>query len=394
MRILSIETSCDETALSVVDAQKTADGRLSFSILGNVLASQIALHREYGGVFPALAKREHGKAIIPLLLEVLEQADMKKDVNEQQIISEEVLALLAREPEAKEAVQAKLALLAKPDIDLIAVTNGPGLEPALWVGVSVAKALATLWNIPVIGVNHMEGHVLSSLAPVGTQTFETVPITFPALSLLVSGGHTELVIMKAFGIYEKIGQTVDDACGEAFDKVARMLELPYPGGPEISRLAEVFSTNHYPLEAKSLLSFPRPMLHSKNYDFSFSGLKTAVLYYIRDHVAMLNEIDKMAIAHEFQNAVVDVLVAKTIRAAEEYNVRDILVGGGVAQNTYLQKILRDAATDAGFTTHFPRGDIAGDNALMIAFAGFVEWQKKEKSPDVVGTLRANGTLSL
>ena len=241
MKILSIETSADETGVSVVDA--TGDfPTAKYELLGNGLRSQIELHNEYGGIFPMMAKREHAKAIVPLLQFALEEAGLLEMVDGGHAvptaITAELETILEREPALLEALQIFTAKFDKPAVDIIAVTSGPGLTPALWVGVNFAKALAALWGVKVITVNHMEGHILASIYDV-VEDDRLAAIEFPSLALLVSGGHTELVLMRNWLDYEKIGQTVDDAVGEAFDKVARLMGLPYPGGPEIGRLAAI-----------------------------------------------------------------------------------------------------------------------------------------------------------
>ena len=269
MRVLAIETSCDETAISIVE---TEDEK-TLKVLGNKVLSQIDIHKEYGGVFPMLAKREHARAIVPLLLTVLEEAGMRKKTSRHVIehpLRDEFQEIMEREPDMYAAFINDLPSVNTPAIDAILVTSGPGLEPALWVGINFAKALSMIWKKPIIPVNHMEGHMISSMLTEKDGILEIPQVQFPVLGLLVSGGHTELVLMKDWGIYEIIGETKDDAAGEAFDKVARILSLPYPGGPEISKLAEKGAAGVYQL--------PRPMLHSKDFDFSFSGLKTAVLY--------------------------------------------------------------------------------------------------------------------
>src|SRR3989338_1351029 len=235
MKILSIETSCDETAVSIVEAEGGTESPV-FKILGNSLFSQVNTHREYGGVYPMLAKREHGKNLPPLLMNVLKQAEMYAENPTSPSYGEEkwqeIKYIVCREDGLFEGLISALKNIEKPKIDVIGVTSGPGLAPALWVGISCAEALGKLWNIPVIPVNHMEGHIASVLISENKNE-----IQFPALALLISGGHTELVNIKNWGEYEILGETLDDAVGEAFDKTARMLGLPYPGGPEISRLA-------------------------------------------------------------------------------------------------------------------------------------------------------------
>lgn len=299
MKILAIETSADDTGIAILEAIKTSSG-IQFKILANKINSQIGIHTEYGGIFPMMAKREHIKNIGPVYEQAMKEAQ-------------------------------------SPNIDAIAVTVGPGLEPALWVGITFAEELAKKLKVPVIPVNHMEGHMLSVLVQKNkTFSYKKDTLKFPMLSLLVSGGHTELVLVKEFGKYKVIGATRDDACGEAFDKVARMLGLPYPGGPEISKLAKTERKKNSGLMELSEVTLPRPMIHSKDFDFSFSGLKTAVLYYIRDY-GPLTEKMKNEIAREFEDAVVDVLVSKTLKAVKTYKIKTLIVGGGVSANTYLQK---------------------------------------------------------
>lgn len=363
MIILAIETSCDETAMAIVDVKKQ-DKKTKFKILGNEISSQAHIHSEYGGVFPALAKREHIKNLPIVFEKVFKEAKMS--------ISK---------------------------VDLIVVTTGPGLEPALWTGIVFAKDLSKKYKIPVVPVNHMEGHIFS-IFPQKSKTF-TVDLNnkiFPMLSLLVSGGHTELVLVNKGMRYKKIGQTRDDASGEAFDKVARMLDLPYPGGPEISRLANVERMereNSVSSEIPAIV-FPRPMIHSKDYDFSFSGLKTAVLYMIRDlkkeNPKILEDINiKQKIAREFEDAVVEVLVHKTIKAIKEYKIKTLIVGGGVSANKYLQEVIKKEIkkNKLGAKVHFPTNKLTGDNALMIAIAGYFQIKKKKsRSP-----IKANGNLT-
>lgn len=313
MHIIGIETSCDDTGVAVVDGRP--DGTVS--ILSNCITPQD--HNATGGVVPNIAAQHHAAAIIPTLELALKE------------------------------VHCQIS-----NIDCIAVTVGPGLMPCLCVGVTFAKKLSAAHNIPIIGVNHMEGHIAS--------TFATHPhVNFPAVVLLASGGHTMLVNMERVGSYDLIGETRDDAAGEAFDKVARMLGLPYPGGAPLARLAE-----HGDPHA---IVFPRPMLHDDNFDFSFSGLKTSVLYHIRDHEPLL-ENDRANIAAGFQEAVVDVLVRKTIAAAREYVAQTIIFGGGVSANRALQKRLRETAAQELPETHviIPSPGLFTDNGAMIAIA--------------------------
>src|SRR5665213_12123 len=295
MKILGIETSCDETAVCVIEASGDLPSRqtgmgadFKFEVLGNALYSQVAIHAPYGGVFPNLAKREHAKNLIPLLKQALMplyppsggRSSVKQGFSDHQGPSSgavsgdnaKIRELLEREPDLYEQLVEFLNDYDKPDINAIAVTCGPGLEPALWVGVNLARALSILWNIPLVAIDHMEGHIMMSAMQEGA----LADFQFPLLSLLISGGHTELVLSRQWMQYEVINQTRDDAVGEAFDKVARMIGLPYPGGPEISRLAA--EARH--LNPESAFKFTPPMLHSKDFDFSFSGLKTEVRKFV------------------------------------------------------------------------------------------------------------------
>ncbi|MCC6520931.1 tRNA (adenosine(37)-N6)-threonylcarbamoyltransferase complex transferase subunit TsaD [Candidatus Nomurabacteria bacterium] len=392
MNILSIETSCDETAISILRVSGNTETP-QFTILGNHVASQIALHAQYGGVFPALAKREHVKAITPLFIQVLKDANMHKiGVNDTltESVKKDIETLLTREVDMHSDIIQSAYSLEKPQIDAIAITTGPGLEPALWVGVNFAKTLSMLWNIPLIPVNHMEGHVMSVVAQTSGDTFEVAPITFPALSLLVSGGHTELVVIRDWMVYEKIGQTKDDAVGEAFDKVARIVGLPYPGGPAISALAREAREQNLPREVE----FPRPMLHSGTYDFSYSGLKTAVLYKTKEMGALTDEHKKI-IAREFEEAAIEVLVKKTLKAIDQYSIQTVMVGGGVANNSYLQSELRKSIKNYNpeILIYFPRTDFSTDNALMIGVAGYYQFLKNKNGAQL-DTVKACGTMTL
>ncbi len=386
--VLGIETSCDDTGISILEVK----GK-NFKVLANIVSSQTAIHSPYGGVFPMLAKREHMKNLPIVLAKALKKAGMKID------------PVRGREGSQRPS--------ASNGVDMIAVTSGPGLEPALWTGIVFAKELSKKWGVPVIPVNHMEGHILSVIA--NKKTFSLPKWKFPVLSLLVSGGHTELVLSESFLKYKKIGQTLDDAAGEAFDKVARMMELPYPGGPEISRLAELArkaplldkegvgggnSKNHHlalkgtpPQKGGEEIKLPRPMMYTKNFDFSFSGLKTAVLYLIRDlkkeHSNILqNDKMKMAIAKEFEDAVVETLTHKTMKAIEKYGAKTLIVAGGVSANRHLRKTLTAAAKQHGIKPIFPTGSLSADNALMIALTGYFRRANTKKN------FRADGGMSL
>ena len=299
-------------------------------------------------------------------------------------VLDRVAATLEREPELLEQLIPFLQTHEKPDIDAIGVTHGPGLEPALWVGVNLAKALSTAWNIPIVAANHMEGHILlSMMLDDRLASFE-----FPLLSLLISGGHTELVVSREFGTYEVVGQTRDDAAGEAFDKVARLLGLPYPGGPEISRLAAEARAE----KLESGIKLPRPMIHEDNLDFSFSGLKTAVRNLVNGRE--LEPQEKKKIAREFEDAVADVLVEKTLRAVDEFGINTVLVGGGVSANMHIRSELARRLEEEGNIAKLlvPPSELSTDNAIMIALAGYFHALKNDfANPE---NLTANGNLKL
>ena len=321
MRILAIETSCDETACAVVDViGKTAP---QFTVLSNVISSQVKLHAPYGGVVPTLASREHAKNISHVFLKALRDARTNME-----------------------------------DIDAIAVTCTPGLVIALLIGVSFARGLAYAYKKKIIPVHHIAAHIYSNWL-VNTK------INFPLLNIVVSGGHTELVLMKRIGSYTLLGETRDDAAGEAFDKVAKMLGLGYPGGPAIAKLARGGDTNRYAL--------PRPMLSSGDYDFSFSGLKTAVIHCIQKHPEIMKDkIARKDFCASFEQAVTDVITEKTIRAACEHRAKTIALSGGVSANTrlceHLSRTITARLNNVDFIT--PAVGFSTDNAAMIAAAGY------------------------
>lgn len=391
MKILAIETSCDETAIALLEC-KGDESSATFKILGNSLISQINIHQEFGGVFPAVAKREHAKNLVPLLLSCLEEAGMLRE--DLQAISaelhERITQTLAREFELSAHFFEALSEVEVPNIDAIAVTYGPGLEPALWVGVSFAKALALLWDKPLIAVNHMEGHLLSALAneQIADNTFKIADIQLPLLGLLVSGGHTEIQEMNPFGTYALIGQTRDDAVGEAYDKVARMLGLPYPGGPEISKLADSARER----AGENPYTFPRPMLHDPHCDFSFSGLKTSVLYTIKGKE--LTQTDRENISLAFEDAVSEVLYVKTKRAIEQTDAHTLAIGGGVSANKNIKRYFQNrlSAEYPHIVMKIPVPLLTGDNAVMIAIASYYHARLGQFAD--VETLSANGNLSL
>jgi N6-L-threonylcarbamoyladenine synthase len=316
MIVLGVESSCDETGLALYDTQG--------GLLAHALHSQIAMHEEYGGVVPELASRDHIRRAIPLLQQVLDKSG-----------------------------------IARNEINVIAYTKGPGLAGALLVGASIACGLGLALDKPVLGIHHLEGHLLSPL-------LSADPPEFPFIALLVSGGHTQLMRVDGVGQYGLLGETLDDAAGEAFDKSAKLLGLGYPGGPAISRLAEFGDPTVYQL--------PRPMLHSKNLDFSFSGLKTAVLTVVKNQTTNLCEQDKANIARAFVDAIVDVLTAKCLTALKHTGLKRLVIAGGVGANKQLRAALDAAASKRHFRVFYPELEFCTDNGAMIAFAAAMRLQ--------------------
>lgn len=390
MIILGIETSCDETGIAL------GDGRLGkrpfFRLMSNVLASQTKVHAKWGGVVPNLAAREHEKNLVPVLTKALGKAGLLKIKNEKLKSKNHneklkiIKTILQRELYLLKTAERFLRTYEVPKIDVIAVTYGPGLEIALWSGVNFAKALAFAWNKPIIPVNHLEAHILVNFI---SKAAKIETLGFPALCLVVSGGHTQLVLMQSIGKYKIIGETLDDAAGEAFDKVAKMLGLGFPGGPAISRLAKEGKENAF--------LFPRPMLRHKNYNFSFAGLKTAVLYTIQKQPHRTKEKEfQQNIAASFEQAVVDVLVAKTIRAAHEHKVKHILLGGGVAANTKLRAILAQQIKKHLPHARFwqPNVSLATDNAAMVAACAYFRYRNDPSLALHWSKVEADANLSL
>lgn len=385
MIILSIETSCDDTGIAILSAKgephpEADEPRAQASgwkVLANIIASQIKIHKEYGGVFPAMAKREHQKNLVPVLVKALKEAKLLKLKNKKEEIEEsknkKLKKILDRESELYKKLNLFLQKYEIPNIDLIAVTNGPGLEPCLWVGVNLAKSLSFFWKKPIVPINHIESHILVNFLDLPTQT-KNKKIKFPAIALIVSGGHTQLILIKSIGKYKILGETRDDAAGECFDKCAKILGLDYPGGPIISKLAKNAKTSD--------IKLPRPMLNTKDYDFSFSGLKTAVLYAdmkVKNKTAKY----KKEMAKEVQQAIIDVLIKKTIKAVKDFNAKSLILGGGVTANKELKKQFKEKLKKESLKTELfaPTPKLSTDNALMIAVAGFFHrkkikpWQK-------------------
>ena len=492
MRILAIETSCDDTGIAILEINPGGQPRL----LANLVSSQTKIHAPWGGVVPMLARREHQKNLVPILGQVLKEAGLLAPFGHSEHIRfaqyklrEESLAnastvarirersfglrpqdddtlqtILDREPDLFKKLLPFLKKYQKPNIDSIAVTIGPGLEPALWVGVNLARALAFFWNLPIIPVNHVEAHistnwffspVIASSAECGAKQSRPIAavhsprwsfgeaggiatssrqgrtprhdigMKFPAICLVVSGGHTQIILMRRFGRYKILGETRDDAAGEAFDKVAKMLNLGYPGGPAIAKQASQWNFSpcggspegrqfppldfaqgkispaspklcrgranfqkNYKLQIPKI-KFPRPMINSKDYDFSFSGLKTAVLYFVKTlSPARLKKLTP-AIAAEFQQAVIDVLVAKTIQAAREFKAKTVLLSGGVAANDALRETLKLQTTNYHPSGDHPQGDklhflvppknFCTDNAAMVALTAYEKTKNKSLS---------------
>jgi N6-L-threonylcarbamoyladenine synthase len=359
MLILGIETSCDETAVALIKAQKN-----DFLVIDNLISSQVKIHAPFGGVVPNLAAREHLKNLPVLLKKIFANCKIKSK-----------------------------------DVDLIAVTQGPGLIPALLIGADSAKALSYAWKKPLIGVHHIAGHIYANF--VG-ESSKLSGIDFPILALIVSGGHTELILMKRHMDFKIIGQTLDDAAGEAFDKVAKILGMGYPGGPEVAAEAAKFSTSNleYRKAKNTGHQLPRPMIRSNNLDFSFSGLKTAVLYIVRDNPKISKDKKLISeLCHEFQQAVIDVLIHKTITAAKRYKPKTILLGGGVSANQELRKQLGESIKEKLESTRqrpgspgvvrykIPDLKYSLDNAAMIAVAGYFQYKLSKNKKALYNTWR-------
>ncbi len=325
MKILAIETSCDETALAVLGEQR------GFLYLEkNLVYSQVNIHKKYGGVVPEVAARKHLETIMPLLDHALGKNKLKK-------------------------------------IDYIAFTQGPGLVTSLVLGVATAKALSLAGNKPLVPINHLEGHIYSNWLT-HKELQKDSKKYFPSVIAVVSGGHTELILMTGHGQYQLLGKTLDDAVGEAFDKVAKLLGLGYPGGPIVSRLATVGNAHKY--------DFPRPMINSHNFDFSLSGLKTAILYFM-EKKQKINQQDVADICAGFQLVVTEVLVKKTFLAAKKYNAKSIMLAGGVSANTFLKQNLKNGADKLALPFFAPDLKFTGDNAAMIGAAAYYQIKNKQ-----------------
>ena len=319
MRVIGIETSCDETGIAIYDGQR--------GLLAHVLHSQVALHAEYGGVVPELASRDHVRKVLPLLRQVMAEADTRA-----------------------------------ADIQGVAYTAGPGLVGALLVGAAIGRSLAWAWGVPAVAIHHMEGHLLAPL-------LEENPPDFPFVALLVSGGHTQLVRVDGVGRYHILGESMDDAAGEAFDKTAKLLGLGYPGGPALARLAASGNPQRF--------HYPRPMTNRPGLDFSFSGLKTQAVNSVKQHQDDQSRAD---IAYAFQEAVVDTLAIKCQRALRETGLQRLVVSGGVSANTLLRERLRDMTHELGAQVYYPRLEFCTDNGAMIAYAGYQRLRAGQAEP--------------
>lgn len=334
MKILGIETSCDETGIAIYDDQQ--------GLLANQLYSQISLHADYGGVVPELASRDHIRKTIPLIKAALKEAN-----------------------------------LTNQDIDAVAYTAGPGLIGALLVGASIGRSLAYAWNVPAIAVHHMEGHLLAPM-------LEDNPPDFPFVALLVSGGHSQLIKVTDIGQYELLGESIDDAAGEAFDKTGKLLGIDYPGGAKLSKLAQLGDSQRF--------TFPRPMTDRPGLDFSFSGLKTFAANTVHQH-SPLDQQTKADIARAFEDAIVDTLVIKSKRALEQTGYKRLVIAGGVSANTTLRQKLAELMQKRQGQVYYPRLAFCTDNGAMIAYAGMVHFKQQQITKDLAITVKPRWPLS-
>jgi N6-L-threonylcarbamoyladenine synthase len=367
MRILGIETSCDETGIAIIEANRKNKNE-EVKILSDLVFSQVKIHKKWGGVVPGLAKREHQKILIPLLEQSLKNAGLL--VKEKSVANKKQMAMIKKILSRDEILLKKslsfLISCKKPAIDYIAVTQGPGLEPALWTGINLAKVLSFFWKIPVIPINHIESHIFINFLKTNLKKLK-----LPAISLVVSGGHTQLILMNKIFNYKIIGDSRDDAAGECFDKTGRLLGIDYPAGPTISKFAQKGNSDFF--------IFPRPMINSPCLDFSFSGLKTAVLYFLKDKNKIFIKKRKKDICASIQKAIIEVLVSKTLKAAKKYKAKTIIVGGGVASNDLLRKEMKKSFAknfkNAKITMSEPK--LNTDNGLMVAITAFFRLKYKK-----------------
>jgi len=384
MKILAVETSCDETAVAIIERKER---ERNFSILTNLVFSQIPIHKKFGGVVPGLAKRAHQEKLLPLLRQALKETSLlEKRKSFPKIEFDEIKKEFQKDLDFLEKIERFVKKYSPPCLDLLAVTVGPGLEPCLWQGINFVRFLSLCWNIEAIGVNHIEAHILANL--IEHPEIEKKPKDFfPAICLVVSGGHTTLFLMEKIGKYKILGETRDDAAGECFDKVAKILGFSYPGGPIIEKRARKVK------EKKHHISLPRPMIHSKDYDFSFSGLKTAVLYHVQAQPSKIRNSSsyKNEMAKEVQEAIIEVLLFKTEKAIKEYKAKSVIFGGGVVANKTLREKFSNRLKKKfpNVFLIFPPFYLCGDNAVMIGISGYFAKKQKRKLP-----LEANANLSL
>jgi len=380
MKVLSIETSCDETSIALIKNESV------FEILSNIVASQAKIHEKFGGVYPTLAKREHQRNLIPVLTETLKKAGFLEKLQNSRLRTQKskpevkiLKEILGREKYLFKKLEIFLKKYQKPKINAIAVTVGPGLEPCLWVGVNFARALGFFWQLPIIPINHLEAHIFANF--LNKQRTMKDKQLFPAVCLIISGGHTQLILMRGFGKYKILGETRDDAAGECFDKTARILGLGYPGGPAIEQEAAYFK-----YRGQTPLALPRPMIHQKNYDFSFSGLKTAVLYDFKKRSSKERKSKQYIreMAAEIQQAIIDVLIKKTIRAIKENKAKTIVLGGGVAANKELRKQLGEKIEKELPKTYYlkPNLSFCTDNAAMIGVTAFYHLNERKNWQEI------------
>ncbi len=376
-RILGIETSCDDTCISLIE---TKDNQPSFKVLSNIISSQEKLHKRWGGIYPTLARREHQKNLTPILKKTLVDSKLEKKLKKKN--SQPFDHFLEKDLINYKKLDSYLRSIEKPEIDAIAVTIGPGLDPSLWTGINFAKTLASCWQIPIIPINHIEAHLIISLFSFKDNLLKfTDQEILPAVALIVSGGHTQLLLMKEIGKYKMLGETRDDAAGECFDKTARILGLGYPGGPEISKKAAQWEKKR-DVNDKEFL--PRPMLHSKDLDFSFSGLKTAVLY--KDQSVKKRTKDYLeSMAYEIEESIVDVLIKKSLIALKQNDSQTLIIGGGVTANRKLRKKLNELDD---VRVIMPEPGTETDNALMISVTAFF------KEPQKIEEIKAQPNLNL
>ncbi|MDD5433299.1 MAG: tRNA (adenosine(37)-N6)-threonylcarbamoyltransferase complex transferase subunit TsaD [Candidatus Pacebacteria bacterium] len=399
MKILAIDTSCDDTSVAIIATEKPNSKQqlLKIKILSNVVSSQIKIHSPYGGVYPALAKREHQHNLAPVCKKALQKAkflNLKvKTKNEKpQSKIKKLKTILNRDELLLETTEQFLLKYQKPKVNAIAITNTPGLEPCLWQGINFACALSLWWELPIIPVNHIKAHLAANwLTLTGASSKiknqKSKLIKFPAIGLVASGGHTELIYMPEIGRYQLIGSTRDDAAGECFDKTARILGLPYPGGPSLALQAKLKIKNQ-----KLKIKLPRPMINSGDFDFSFSGLKTAVLYNFQSQKKSVRESKdyKIAMAKEIQQAIIDVLVEKTLKAAQQFKAKSIITGGGVMANKELRRQLKIQNLELKIPFFVPKKSLCLDNAAMVGAESLLSntksksWQK----------IKASGNLKL